>query len=427
MNTNLQPTIPKMTYSEDSLSKDIQNIKQIPIVPTLLEVVCRTTGMGFAAIARVTQDRWIACGVRDEIHFGLEEGGELNIETTICNEIRDIGQIVVIDHVDENELYVNHHTPKLYGFQSYISMPIFLKNGDFFGTLCALDPKPAQLNNEKIMGMFKLFADLISFHLQSIDLMEKSDHAVSEMNRQLIKSLDENRQYQHISSHNLQEPLRKIRMFSSMLVDATEENDTDRAKTLALKVNANAQKFSMMIKDLSDFSELNSTSFETVDLNKIITDVCTQLDQELNAKNAVISVSVMPVLQAVSLQMEQLFYHLIHNAIKFSKKEEILRIEIVSKTLSSTEVAQYVPKAKGAQFVEIKLKDNGIGIEKSQHESIFDIFSQLPYEEEAKGRGIGLSYCRKIIRNHGGFITVSSEAGHGTDFSIILPILRKQS
>jgi signal transduction histidine kinase len=413
-----------MTYSEDSLSKDIQNIKLIPIVPTLLEVVCRTTGMGFAAIARVTQDRWIACSVRDEIFFGLEEGGELSVETTICNEIRDLGQAVVIDHVDENELYVNHHTPKLYGFQSYISMPIILKNGDFFGTLCAIDPKPAQLNNEKIIGMFKLFTDLISFHLQSIDVMEKSNHAVAEMNRELVKSLDENRQYQHISSHNLQEPLRKIRMFSGMLVDATEENDTDRAKTLALKINTNAQKFSMMIKDLSDFSGLNSTSFETVDLNKIIADVCTQLSLELKAKDAVVKVSEMPELRAASLQMEQLFYHLIHNAIKFSKKDETLRIEITSKTLSSAEVAQLIPEAKGTQFVEIQLEDNGIGIEKSQHENIFDIFSQLPHEKVAKGRGIGLSYCRKIIRNHGGLITASSEAGSGTIFSIILPILK---
>jgi light-regulated signal transduction histidine kinase (bacteriophytochrome) len=240
-----------------------------------------------------------------------------------------------------------------------------------------------------------------------------------------VESLDENRQYQHISSHNLQEPLRKIRMFSSLLVEAAEIEDIDKAKNLALKINANAQKFSMMIKDLSDFSELNSTSFESVDLNQIVGDVCTQLNSELKEKNVIINTIELPVIQAVPLQMEQLFYHLIHNSIKFSKIDEAPVIEITSKILTTVEAAQLIPGAVGNQFVEIQLKDNGIGIEKSQLENIFDIFSHLPYGNIPKGRGIGLSYCRKIIRNHEGIIKANSESGNGTSFSIILPIFRK--
>lgn len=408
----------------DSLSRDIENVKQIPIVSTMLEVVCRTTGMGFAAIARVTQDKWIACSVRDEILFGLEPGGELPIETTICNEIRDAQQAVIIDDVTTDVMYANHHTPKIYGFKSYISVPIFLKNGEFFGTLCAIDPNPAKLNNAKTIGMFKLFTDLISFHLHSIDLIEKSNEAVLDMNRQLTESLDQNRQYQHISSHNLQEPLRKIRMFSSLLIDAAEIHDTEKAKNLALKINVSAQKFSMMIKDLSDFSELTDTSFEPVDVNKIISDVCAQLNPEMEAKNAQINVSKIPIIQAVPFQMEQLFYHLIHNGIKFSKKDDTPVINLEAKMLSREEAAKLVPTARGSEFVEIVMEDNGIGIEKSQLENIFDMFSQLPYDKTPKGRGIGLSYCRKIIRNHNGSIIAQSESGIGTRFRIILPVSR---
>lgn len=408
----------------DSLSRDIENINQIPIVSTMLEVVCRTTGMGFAAIARVTQDRWIVCSVRDEISFGLDIGGELPIETTICNEIRDAEKAVIIDNVSEDALYCNHHTPKIYGFQSYISVPIFLKNGEFFGTLCAIDPKPAVLNNSKTIGMFKLFTDLISFHLHSIDVIEKSNEAVLDMNRQLTESLDQNRQYQHISSHNLQEPLRKIRMFSSLLIDAAEIKDTEKAKNLALKINVSAQKFSMMIKDLSDFSELTDTSFEPVDLNKIINDVCAQLNPEIEAKDVEISVSDIPIIHAVPFQMEQLFYHLIHNGIKFSKKDDVPIINILAKMLSREEAVKLIPTAQGNEFVEIVMEDKGIGIEKSQLENIFDMFSQLPYDKSPKGRGIGLSYCRKIIRNHNGSITAQSESGIGTRFRIILPISR---
>src|SRR5689334_4692660 len=121
----------------------IKTVGAIEAVPTILDVVCRTTGMGFAAVARVTEGRWIACSVRDEIQFGLEPGGELKVETTICHEIRESRKPVIINNVSEDKIYCSHHTPAMYGFQSYISMPIILKNGQFFGTLCAIDPRPA--------------------------------------------------------------------------------------------------------------------------------------------------------------------------------------------------------------------------------------------------------------------------------------------
>ena len=91
--------------------------------------------MGFAAVARVTPDRWVACAVRDEIAFGLLPGGELDVKTTICDEIRDSGRAVIIDHVAEDEQFRSHHTPRMYGLQSYISMPIVLPSGAFFGPL----------------------------------------------------------------------------------------------------------------------------------------------------------------------------------------------------------------------------------------------------------------------------------------------------
>ena len=151
-----------------SISDDVKAINAMPMVPKLLEVICRTTGMGFSAIARVTDDKWVACGVRDEINFGLVPGGELKLETTICDEIRQSGEGVVIDHVSEDKAFCNHHTPAMYGFQSYISIPILRQDGTFFGTLCAIDPKPHKLKNPQTIEMFKLFAELISFHLNPV-------------------------------------------------------------------------------------------------------------------------------------------------------------------------------------------------------------------------------------------------------------------
>ncbi|AWN40747.1 ATP-binding protein [Methylobacterium durans] len=146
---------------------DLVAIENIEVVPTILETVCRATGVGFAAVARVTDDRWVACQVRDGIAFGLPPGGELEVATTICREVRRDGVAVVIDHVAEDEVYCGHPTPARYGFQSYISMPIVLPDGTFWGTLCAIDPQPARLNTPGTIGMFKAFADLIAFHLDA--------------------------------------------------------------------------------------------------------------------------------------------------------------------------------------------------------------------------------------------------------------------
>ncbi|QPQ55832.1 GAF domain-containing protein [Allosphingosinicella flava] len=108
----------------------------------ILRQACRITHMGFAAVARVTEDRWIACQVEDRIEFGLDPGSELEIKTTICNDIRQCGTAIVIDHVAADPEWRTHPVPMLYGFESYASLPIILADGSFYGTLCAIDPAP---------------------------------------------------------------------------------------------------------------------------------------------------------------------------------------------------------------------------------------------------------------------------------------------
>lgn len=147
------------------LSQDIDLIAEIAAVPRILDVVCRMTGMGFAAVARVTDDRWIACSTLDLIGFGLEPGGELDVKSTICDEIRDHRQPVVIDDVALDELYRHHHTPRQYGLRSYISVPIVLDDGSFFGTLCAIDPQPAKPSSPEILPAFELFASMIALEI----------------------------------------------------------------------------------------------------------------------------------------------------------------------------------------------------------------------------------------------------------------------
>jgi len=159
-------------------SEDINAVSAISVVPSILEVICQSTGMGFAAVARVTEDRWIACGVRDEIAFGLEPGSELDVETTICHEIRAHRDPVVIDDVDRDPLYRAHPTPRIYGLKSYISVPIVLSDGSFFGTLCAISQKPAHVSRPEIRGLFGLFAQMIGSHLEAGLSLARSNSAL---------------------------------------------------------------------------------------------------------------------------------------------------------------------------------------------------------------------------------------------------------
>jgi two-component sensor histidine kinase len=164
----------------DDHQADIDIIASITAVPSILEVVCRTTGMGFAAIARVTEGRWIACSTLDTIGFGLVSGGELPVDTTICHEIRQDPQPVIIEDVAVDERYRGHPTPAMYGFKSYISFPIILSDGVFFGTLCAIDPEPRRLKTPETLGTFKLFSELIAFHIESARKLAESQRLLEE-------------------------------------------------------------------------------------------------------------------------------------------------------------------------------------------------------------------------------------------------------
>jgi len=166
------------TFIPHDFQADIDLIGGIEAIPTILDVVCCTTGMGFAAVARVTEDRWVACRVRDDIAFGLGPGDELNVETTLCHEIRQHREAVVIDNVAEHPVYCGHPTPARYGFQSYVSMPIVLPDGSFFGTLCAIDPRPAQVDRPAVVGTFRMFADLIAFHVEAHRRAASAEEAI---------------------------------------------------------------------------------------------------------------------------------------------------------------------------------------------------------------------------------------------------------
>ena len=401
---NLSITSPA---SSEFINPDVNIIRGIPISPGLLNVICRTTKMGFAAVARVTEHHWTACSIHDEISFGLKPGDELVLETTICNEIRQHRQPVIIDHVTEDVLYKEHHTPKKYGFQSYISIPIMRKDGSFFGTLCAIDPQPHKINTQEIKDMFMLFADLISFHINAI---EDNNSTLLEKNKELERMNNELQSFSYIASHDLQEPLRKIQTFSDRILEREEGSLSVEGKDYFRRMQNAAKRMQALINDLLTYSRTSTDEklFITTDLNEIIHQVRADLREEINHKNAVIKVSGLTTLSVIPFQMAQLFQNLISNSLKFSLPDKPSHISITGST-------------EGKMF-RILVEDNGIGFEDVYKDRIFEVFQRLHGKMEYNGTGIGLAIVKKIVGNHKGSITATGKPGEGSSFEILIPI-----
>jgi len=147
---------------KDEFAQQVAREGDDPEIRAILLEVCNATHMGFVAVARVTDDRWIAAQVLDRIEFGLDPGEELDVKKTICDEIRQCGQAIIIDRIADDPEWRTHPVPMLYGFESYVSLPIFLADGTFYGTLCAIDPEPRTLNGPEMVAQLTLRAERVA-------------------------------------------------------------------------------------------------------------------------------------------------------------------------------------------------------------------------------------------------------------------------
>lgn len=432
---------------EDHFKQDILNIEKISIVPTLLNVICQTTGMGFAAVARVTDDRWITCSVQDNVLFGLKPGDELQIKTTICDDIRKNLRPVIIDNVSEDPEYHNHHTPAMYKLQSYISVPIMRKDGTFFGTLCAIDPKPNSLKEFKVSEMFKLFAELISFHLTAVEQEDEKNTILKEKNQIIAKTEGEKKKierlnsdiekkliqknislekmnseleaFNYISSHDLQEPLRKIQLFTDTIEREEINNLSEKGKTAFHKIRTSAFRMQNLINDLLLYSKtkFDDRKFEIKDLNNIANDVIDDLTGELEIKNVTFDIQELGKLSVIEFQFRQLLYNLISNALKFASPDRDLIIT-VSAAITNGEFEKLSPLTK---YHKITIADNGIGFDQSYSEKIFGLFQAL-HTKPSKSTGIGLTIVKRIVENHKGFIRAEGVLNEGAKFEIFIPV-----
>ncbi len=247
-----------------------------------------------------------------------------------------------------------------------------------------------------------------------------TNEELADANENLFRSNEELAQYAYVASHDLQEPLRKIRMFADIL-GKHELSDTTRP--LVEKINKSSERMTLLIRDLLEFSSLSRSEniLKPVDLNQVVKDVTTDFELVISEKSASIHLDELPVINAVSLQMNQLFYNLFSNALKFTGSKRSAEIKISSRVLSPEEVKQYIPKpVQRKTYHHIVFSDNGIGFDPEYAEQIFEVFKRLHGKDIYPGSGIGLALCRRIVLNHGGYLYAESVPGEGTVFNLIL-------
>jgi signal transduction histidine kinase len=383
---------------------DIDAVNRITAVPTILDVVCATTGMGFAAVARVTEDRWIACTVRDTIAFGLEPGGELEIETTICNEIREHREPVIIENVAEDETYCRHHTPATYGFQSYISMPILLPDGTFFGTLCAIDPAPRPLRTPVVLGMFKLFAELIAFHLNAHDRLTRSEAQLAVE----IEASELREQFIAVLGHDLRNPLASIGSGVSIL---QREAQSEKSRRVLGMMQQSVARMGGLIGNLMDFARgrlgggLTLDSDGDGDLVAILQQVTSELQTTFPDRRISLELAMTETVRCDSGRIAQLFSNLIANALSHGAPDQPIRARAAT---------------VGEEFV-LSVANSGAPIPEEAQKRLFQPFFRAEIRPSQQGLGLGLFIVSEIARAHGGTIDVTSTAEE-TRFTLRMPL-----
>jgi len=237
---------------------------------------------------------------------------------------------------------------------------------------------------------------------------------IEQRTAQLQRSNDDLLQFSHIVSHDLKEPVRKVKIFSKMLKEATERNQIG---AYIGRIDSAANRMITLIDSILTYSETNASGFpvEYTDLNIIMQGVKNDLELLIDEKKAIFIEEQLPVIQGSPILLQRLFYNLVSNALKFSKADEPPRVIISSETVAK----------EGKEFISITIEDNGIGIGPGFTDKIFNAFERLHSKDHYEGTGLGLSLCRKIVERHSGTIRAAGKP-HGAEFTVELPLAHKE-
>lgn len=372
----------------------VREIQTIGSVAQILQTVAAITGLGFVAVAHVTDHSWTTCAVLDRLNFGLKIGDGLDVSTTLCDEVRASGYNIVIDDVCKSDRYRDHPTPRIFAFQSYFSIPIFRPDGAYFGTLCGLDPHPSPLSNPATVSTLELFAQLISKQLE----VEQA-HAVTEGELLAERETSELReQFIAVLGHDLRTPLSAIQSGVELLRLVYTDQ---KAIPILQRMQRSAGRMSALIDDVVDFTRGRMGGGIALNMRheKALETALVQVIDELRELHSAVTIvaRIEPVtnLFCDSARLSQLLSNLLKNAIVHGDDTGPVSVTINS---------------KDGRFNMI-VTNQGKSLAPELTAQLFKPFWRAPTKGEHQGLGLGLYIVSEIARSHGGNMTVASRDG----------------
>ncbi|OPA99025.1 histidine kinase [Pseudomonas fluorescens] len=382
---------------------DIATIGRISAVPAMLKVISDMTGLRFAAVARVTEDTWTACAVLDQLEFGLGVGGELDLTTTICHEIRGSHISVVIDKASEDPLFCDHHTPRIYQFESYISVPVFRTDGRFFGTICALDPNPAQLRSSTIQSTMESFARVLSLQIEAEENQQKIENDLQEER----STAELREQFIAVLGHDLRNPLFAINFGAERLLRKHPNPATD---PLVRHILASGRRAAQLVEDVLDFARGRMGSgiplhrSDCLDLQDALQHVVSEVQSVHPQRLIYADIGDLRGVHGDRDRLAQLLSNLVANAIHHGSHD------------GPVEVTAHVDR----DLFTLTVKNPG-QIDALALPRLFQPYARPVKDTPQAGLGLGLYIVKQIADAHGGELSVSTTQLHGTVFTFSLP------
>lgn len=375
-----------------SIERDIRTIQSIEAVPHIMKMLSDVTGLRFICVARVTEDNWTMCAVYDQVNFNLIPGDQLDIKTTFCSQVRKSTKAIVIEHAKKDDVYRQSEIPKMYGFESYFSFPIYNKNGDFFGTLCGLDPRPAVLKTDRIESQIKSFAELISRQMEVDDRLAAVETDL--ISEQAAAKLRE--QYIAILGHDLRTPLSALKMGVDFLVD--HASDATSQKVLA-RMDNSAKRMTRLISDVMDFTHgqmgkgIQLNVKPASDLKSVLVHTVSELSGLHPDREILADIIIDGTFSCDPERISQLLSNLLINAIVHGDAAQPIKVmaKIEEETLT------------------LSVSNGGTPISADVIDKLFHPFWRNENNKKTGGLGLGLFIASQIAEAHKGSLMVHSD------------------
>lgn len=268
---------------------------------------------------------------------------------------------------------------------------------------------------------------VMTFFVRDISQRKRAEEEQARYAAELERSNKELEQFAYVASHDLQEPLRKIRTFGDRLQMVSGESLDPMALECLQRMQNAAERMQTLIHGLLALSRVmtKGQEFVTVDLARVAAEVVSDLEVEIEQAGAIVEIGKLPTIQADPLQMQQLLQNLIGNALKFRRDKETPVVRIQARYVHDRE-HRATGESTAEEQCRLTVEDNGIGFDQMYADRIFGIFQRLHTREAYQGTGIGLAICRKIVDRHGGTITARSVLGQGATFEVLLPVIHRK-